>query len=559
MKVKDIKFHLDELKFTPKDDLEKRKFFRMDGFLDFLLNTQEGMVPIYLSYGEFFIYSVAFPENKLIGDYIENILKWNHVLSNGYNFSDSGSDVIFDTMGNSKPIILKNSIPFFFLRECFSHTSLKLEINQMVSHSLGLCWSEKHNSFVKIDEMGDYVDIATMDFNDELILCTLRKEDLDYYLDQTKSVLIRFFDVIRCADDCLPTGNRKDEAFESVENEIFASLTTEYYDNNGVSRSYLHGFQIIRNKSSNQKILNNFRGNQASKYESFIILDWKHGNIIEWTCNPDKIGNYFVESDLPFGTSPSFFRPEILAKYKHDPEKYTLEYRSIYCRGAWTIRYGINDEGQVFAYLKDLSILPLAEQKYWKSFNEEPKAGIPESVLKTDFEGNWDLDYDPLSSLKSILDEFPNIRFNNKQEFIWKMPKLHSTKNIKFINYIVTESTKEWGDQIQVLYQILIEGLQSKTIKSIAKHLNCAEKDLGSVKQLLKCLKAIDVNKEDIDIIINPFFELIHFRKIVVHSIDEDYPKDFKISYKNLIEKCDKSMRKLAGFISEGLLNINRT
>lgn len=556
MKVKDIKGYLSELKIIPKDDSEVDKYFKIDGFLDFLLNSQEGMVPIYLSYDEFFIYSVSFPVTKLTGNYIRDLLDWNHVLSNGYSYSDSDSELIFETMSNSSPSFLKNSTPLFFLRECFSHTALKLEINQKVSHLLGLCWSKKRNSFVKINEVGDYIDIATMQHDDDLILCTLRKEDLDCYLYQTKSVLIRFFDVIRCADDCSPTGNRTDVRQCSHENEIFANLTTERYDNGDISRSYLHGFQITRNKTPDDQ-MNRLRGTDR-KYESFLIFDWKHGKLGEWTSNPKEIGNYFVESDLPFETSPAFFRSEILAKYKHDPDKYTLEHRRIYCRGAWSIRYGINDEGQVFAYIKDLSHLPFTEQQYWKSFNEKPKAGIPESVLKTDFKGEWHLDYDPLISLKNILEKFPQAKFNDENVFIWKMSKLPQTKDIKNLNYVVTDSTKEWEDQIKILNLILIEGLQSKTIKSVARNLNCAEKGLRSLRQIIKCLEALDVDKEDIDVIATPLFELIHLRKIVVHIIDEPYPdEDLKIHYINLLEKCDKSMRKLAELIEKGLFNIS--
>ncbi len=42
---------------------------------------------------------------------------------------------------------------------------------------------------------------------------------------------------------------------------------------------------------------------------------------------PGATANYFTESDLPFETTPAFFRPDVLLKYKFDSEKYTLESR----------------------------------------------------------------------------------------------------------------------------------------------------------------------------------------------------------------------------------------
>jgi hypothetical protein len=57
--------------------------------------------------------------------------------------------------------------------------------------------------------------------------------------------------------------------------------------------------------------------------------------------------------------SPVFFRSEVLIRYKSDPEKYELHDRSIYCRGAWSLRtYDMNDAGPVHTYLGYLRELP---------------------------------------------------------------------------------------------------------------------------------------------------------------------------------------------------------
>jgi len=70
--------------------------------------------------------------------------------------------------------------------------------------------------------------------------------------------------------------------------------------------------------------------------------------ITEISCNPTCLANYFTKSDLPFEISPAFFRPEVLLRYKSDPDKYELTIRSISCRDAWYLQtYDINDAGQV--------------------------------------------------------------------------------------------------------------------------------------------------------------------------------------------------------------------
>ena len=93
--------------------------------------------------------------------------------------------------------------------------------------------------------------------------------------------------------------------------------------------------------------------------------------------------------------SPVFFNAEVLHKYKADTEKYTLEDRSINCRGTWSLQtYDVNEAGQVHTYLRYLGYLPYKEQLYWQSFNEWPKAALSERAIATDFKGEFHTDYD---------------------------------------------------------------------------------------------------------------------------------------------------------------------
>ena len=74
----------------------------------------------------------------------------------------------------------------------------------------------------------------------------------------------------------------------------------------------------------------------------------------------------------------------------------------------WLKSYWVNDAGQVSAYICDLRNLPHDEQVHWSLYNEEPKVGIPERVIKTDFRAEW-LDEDdltPLGALVYLLDRW---------------------------------------------------------------------------------------------------------------------------------------------------------
>ena len=243
-------------------------------------------------------------------------------------------------------------------------------------------------------------------------------------------------------------------------------------------------------KSDDEMIASLEREDDEREYASFLAIDWKHDTVRECSSDPEQLGNYFVQSDPPFETSPAFFKPEVIAKYKQDPDKYTIDQGHITCRGAWSLRFDSNNAGQIQVYLIDLSHLPYQEQLYWKSFNAEPKAGIAEHVFKRDFEGSWDLPHDPLVGLKQLLRDFPSASYRGEDWAIWQ---LAHRDQLDKLTYVMTDSFKEWKDQILELAQVLGDGLRKAEIRKVAQYLRCDDAQLGSIKLLKRCLEAKNV------------------------------------------------------------------
>ncbi len=406
-----------------------------------LLLAMDGMIPIYAFNNKIFIYSFIVSKDKIQGDYVKDLLKWNT------SAPDRRHDI--DGTGTS---ILEGAMPTFFLRFFDGNNPSKiLEINQDISHSLEIFWSDERKSLCKIDKIGDYEDIVNMNLDNNKVICTLRKKELDHYLNLSDSVLVRLFefDLTSC--------DKKESIYKNNLEEIFAEIRKL-----PISDSYsIRGFQIARPYKENS---------ENRKFASFIIQDFKHGDVYEWTCNPEKLGNYHIESDLPFNTSPAFFRQEVLEKYKSDISKYVIECGTIDCRRQWLLHYDINEEGQVFAYMKDLSYLPYSEQLYWKSFNEEPKAGISKRSMKQDFEGKWDLD--PLSS-----DGFLNDRTHDVLKFEQKYKRLGKDHN--HLKNWISNFTSDNEKDIAFRLLNMIEFYSQDKIRSKLKNLHGKLKAYG--------------------------------------------------------------------------------
>jgi len=220
------------------------------------------------------------------------------------------------------------------------------------------------------------------------------------------------------------------------------------------------------------------------KYATFKIYDRKNNVNVETACAPQFLSNYFQHSDLPWEISPAFFRPEVLHRFKADPEKYTLEDRSISCRNAWYLKtYDINEEGQVHTYIGYLANLPYEEQLYWQSFNEWPKGPISRRAHQTDIIGDWYLEYEPLNALKqtiSCLDAAPPS---------WWKARGAELKGA--VRYPATDSGREWADELLALDQYLIEGFLLKPLRELAEGGGCTvDQKWGSLRVLQEALVA---------------------------------------------------------------------
>ncbi|WP_019215744.1 hypothetical protein [Legionella tunisiensis] len=161
------------------------------------------------------------------------------------------------------------------------------------------------------------------------------------------------------------------------------------------------------------------------------------------------LDSYFTNTGKPFETSPAFFKPEVLSKYKNNPDKYEVTERGISCLGVWTLSpYSINEEGQVHTYIYYLGQLPHKEQLHWKQYNEEPKAGISKIAYNTDFLGQFDEAECPLKSIKKHLADFPPYILKNEKFILWRPKGGDIEVLFKEIHPVVTEIKKN----IRIMY-----------------------------------------------------------------------------------------------------------
>lgn len=463
---------LSAMNLVPGNEASFNEWLRANEVEEFLIDdANSDDLIIYAGLDHVFIHAVLIPSFTQNDESIGELLTWNFNASSGWGICSSGEDVRISNPLEHQPIELIQSgeqIVFIGGLEGVPGRNTYFELNQKIAHALSLHNIEERRAWCKLDGHGDIDETVKVHSPPDakgqgLGVITMRKEELCLYATLGDFVLLRMFDFTRFRlgdfSGWPEGGNIRKLGGDS---NVFGSVVL--HQDIG---SYTRGIQLIRISKSRETLKDWVFGrrDQDKEYAKFIAHDWRNGGVRECSCAPEKLGNYFESSSLPYEISPVYFRPEVLGKYKLDSDKYELEQSSISCRGTWHLqRYGINDEGQVFTYLGYLSGLPYAEQLHWKQYNEKPKADLPHRVIKTDFLAEFSDEYDPLVSLRLKLEELARL------EVGWWVLRNESLP--KRVHYPVTNSRDEWANEFLNLDQFLVEGLSESWLRKKAETLD---------------------------------------------------------------------------------------
>lgn len=425
-----------------------------------------------------------------------------------------------------------------------------IEISQKIIHSLDLYFVPERKAYCRLDNRGDIEDIIRIIHQDAdndlntVDIVTIKRSELDKFMALSKTCLVLRFDFTR-----VNWNNFNDWGeiahYTKENNDLY------YHGGSDGLCSFCNGVMVVRSQVTVNKLVRQWidkEDRSKKKYASFKIYDRKNNIKIETSCAPQFLSNYFQKSELPWEISPAFFRSEVLHRFKADPEKYSLEDRSISCRSAWFLKsYDINEGGQVHAYIGDLAKLPYEEQLYWQSFNEWPKGPISRRAFQTDIIGEFFLEHEPLSSLKSII-----LKLDAAPPLWWKK---RGEQLADAVHYPATDSVKEWSDEILALDQFLVEGFLIKPLRNIANEQGCnIEEKWGSLRVLQEIFSVNKKNKNNTKDLLHPLQRLHALRTEVKGHSATDKKREAELKARSdfgslrkhfisLVSDCEETLK----------------
>ena len=460
---------ISELNQPPVDQTEFEGWIAADGHLDLLLeNVEEEEVIIYAGGKHTFIHAVVLSEDKLDPPDIDDLLRWSgnpFASAASYVWGGGKDDVRVEHLSpihGSEALEAARALVFARQIPGLPGTATQyFEVSQDYSHLTDIHYRPEHSAYCRFDDQGDLDHIVTMcseKAEGDLSVVTFKREPLEEYLAVSRSALVRMFDFTLLRHD-------EFDRWPDDPEKLTKQGTLSYRQKIDPGKAaYTRGVQLIRPSRPSAEIFSRLRREPSeadtTPYVDFIAYDWRNGCVRVISTDPTATTSYFQAegNSLPFELSAAFFRPEVLSKYKSDSEKYSIEGRHIYCRGAWELRdYDVNEAGQVHVYICDLRDLPYREQLYWKSFNEKPKVGISERALRNDFLNQWAETNDSLERVKGILRQW------DQSEVVWW--KLRDPTAVTRVTRPLTDSRDEWAGSFTNLTQLVVEGFETKAIR----------------------------------------------------------------------------------------------
>lgn len=501
--------------FKPNSKDKLDKWLKLDNIVEILNNEiQDEYILLFASSQYFFLHSVFIEDMEYSSDDIKSISCWSGNPYSTWSISCFSSEdnkelpIIEEPMSNYNSPILSSGEQIIFGRclDGIKEYENYYEINQKITHSLGLHYLQEKHSWCKIDKNGDIEEcIKHISYEKEdssrYSIIFAKKSLITLYGNITNQNLCRMFDITSYLLPYYDLLNNK-ELNEIKEYNIYGTLG---HSPNG---SYFRGFQILNEKRDYKSIIRELEGidEDNEKYVDLWINDIKHKKVIKHSSSPSNFDSYFEDTGKPWGMSPAFFNAEVLIKYKNNTEKYIMRGRSIICKGAWSLNsYDINSKNQVSVYLCDFHHLPYKEQLHWEQYNEKPKAFISEAAIETDFLG---IITDKITSLEKL----KNLLYKMKENRIqwWQ---IKNTDTLERLSYPYTNTKDEWAEELLKLDQIIVEGLNQTSLQNIANKNNANTKN--NYRQL-KLLESILVSKnfeeEYAHQIMNVFHEIHNLR-----------------------------------------------
>ena len=338
-----------------------------------------------------------------------------------------------------------------------------IEIVEEFRLLFNLYYNSQKEEYIDLSN-GESVTVVKMNDNG---YTTIHKRYLKTFLAVKEKVLLlhidsrctRLDDTIKLRNDRLVYRNNEKTLLYTL--NIGNTSTLAKNDN----YSYIYAKKVIY--GCNLCDSNIWPYNKEKNYIEYIIGLDENGMELKYTCNPEKLSNYFgANPSAPHYLTPVYFDAAVLEKYYSKPEIYKIEDGIIRCGSLWALYIDNTKDGYVSAYLGDLGRdLPSEqEQHYWRGFNKAIGGHLSQTKFKRDFMA---IAADSDSADFVFKRTFVRVNAKFEKQFGWTLFLALSEQDAYIFETLripINNSVAEMDMLVLSLVKILIDSLNEKKI-----------------------------------------------------------------------------------------------
>lgn len=407
-------------------------------------------------------------------------VSWNsHIGTQPPGFVKNGSDVFYERT-LSQPDSCENIVN---IREFYGVKPSYAELTEEFRLLNNLYYDVKTNKYYEILENGECEEVARIADKERV---DIKLKYLVRYATAKQMALVLFFDIrvtldgTLCDNGLLEINDKYKEG--SLSYEIWGS---DYGFDKKFVCSVLMGKYLIMPRPIGH--CGYWPFNKDREYSEFIIGINNFGEQVKFTCNPDKLSNYFgANPGAPHYLTPVFFKKEVLQRYLMQPDLYEVGDGCIKCKSLWHMEIDNHrHDNYISAYLGDLGRdLPLLEHNHWLQYNTYTSDGLSETAIKRDF-----LATATESSALDIVFRSHYYIFQDKwrERYGWNLflpLSAEDSYNIESLHIPVVSTQQEFDQQILSLVKVLIDSINVNKVKEQLGNEDTCSAGTGSISVL---------------------------------------------------------------------------
>ena len=365
-----------------------------------------------------------------------------------------------------------------------------LEISEEFRLFHNLYHDRKQDRYIKFDDSGNEEVVAIVKPKS----AEIRMKEIRQFLAVKGMYLSIQFDITVSSNKILKemglTAGGRDVRDELACWKLSYSDFGFYVDPSNRSSSNLQGIRLIEPLPKSKSGFDGFAEEPTKQYADFIIDMDGNGDEVVYTCNPDKLSDFFgANPGAPNYVTPVSFRKQVLDKYYQAPSRYKIDDGTLWCGSLWNMRIDNHHDDKVGAYLGDLGReLPHQEQLHWKSHNISSAPGYSEVTFRRNFKAEWVESDRPEHVFRERYRDLAEACLENLGWEIFLPLSNGDQYHIQSIRVPATDEQRDFDGLVLGLTTILVDSLNVRRLKSLLPQ----SQEKGSINLLATVLANYD-------------------------------------------------------------------